>query len=83
MIAMVNNTNENPDELVSSLPVFQSIKCTLYNVKRFVFPQQPHSRSDLIIDERWTKTYNSRDLILADDNTNDRIIIFGTLSFFL
>jgi hypothetical protein len=82
-LTFVNNDYNNREEVIATLPNYESIKSSLYRTKKENFPSQPAIRSQLIINDLWSKTIDGRDFVLADNGIDDRIIIFGTSAFLI
>ncbi|MCP5804605.1 hypothetical protein NL322_28920, partial [Klebsiella pneumoniae] len=59
-------------------PTFYSVKSGLCKQRQKTIPTIPKSRADVHFTGEWTQTSTGDDFILADSETHDRIILFGT-----
>ncbi len=67
------NNEQNLDEL-PSLKKFKP----LYRARRKRLPKLPHTMAEVLLPEEWTTTEDGRNFLLANDDEEERILIFGT-----
>lgn len=70
--------NDDTQQLVQQIPTFQSCKDQFYNQRHKTLPALPTSLADLQLQGEWTETTTGQQFLLADDNTNGRILLFST-----
>ena len=70
--------NDCTQALVEKLPTFYETKSSLYRHRSKLHPKLPKSLSDVNIDGQWTLTSTGDRFLLADDGTEERILIFAT-----
>ncbi|CAC5374706.1 unnamed protein product [Mytilus coruscus] len=70
--------NDDTHQLVEHIPTFYSCKHQLYNERHKTLPALPTSVADITVDGEWTETITGQPFLLADDNTNGRMLVFST-----
>ena len=66
---------QNEDLAVVLIPSYQSIKSTLYRMKK-VFSGNPSSRKNIVIKAPWSRTIRDDNFFLFEDGLDDKIIVF-------
>ena len=70
--------NEETKQLVEHIPTLQSCKGRMYNERHKILPPLPTTTEDININGVWAQTTIGEPFLLADDDTNGRILIFTT-----
>ena len=63
------------------MPTFDDIRASLHQVKRKHFPRQPLSCAELILPNEFI-TIETKNFLLLNEGTENKIVIFGTKNFF-
>lgn len=71
----------NEAQITLSLPTFDDIRTSLHQVKRKYFPRQPLSCAELILPNEFI-TIETKNFLLLNEGTENKIVIFGTENFF-
>lgn len=64
----------------ASVPAFKSVKSSMYRKRAERLPKQPQTLIDMKLDGEWLKTKSNSDFLQIDDGTEDRILVFFTVS---
>ncbi len=75
--------NFNNIEIGLVLPKLSSVATMMYRVKHKTIPSEPKSCKDLDLSNEFLNTINGNSFLLADEGTDDRILVFGTKDFFI
>ncbi|CAG2215508.1 unnamed protein product [Mytilus edulis] len=70
--------NDDTHQLVEHIPTFYSCKDQLYNERHKLIPALPTTVEDITVDGEWAQTTTGQPFLLADDNTNGRMLVFST-----
>ncbi|KAL5010473.1 hypothetical protein ScPMuIL_012778 [Solemya velum] len=70
--------NDDTQQLIQQIPTFLSCKDQFNNQRLKTLPALPTSLADLQLQGEWTETTTGQQFLLADDNTNGRILLFST-----
>ena len=70
--------NEDTKQLVEHIPTLQSCKGRMYNERHRILPPLPTTTAYININGGWAQTTSGEPFLLADDDTNRRILIFTT-----
>ncbi|XP_018497477.1 uncharacterized protein LOC108864276 [Galendromus occidentalis] len=76
LISVVSELRDdfNDEEIGLSVPIFASVRRKRGSIR----PRLPMSRSDIELDDVWTKTLDGEPFLLIDDGGEDRILGFST-----
>ncbi|KAL5014241.1 hypothetical protein ScPMuIL_008511 [Solemya velum] len=67
--------NDDTQQLIQQIPTFLSCKDQFYNQRLKTLPALPTSLADLQLQGELTETTTGQQFLLADDNTNGRILL--------
>ena len=74
-----HNVNLEDEHNIDHLPNLKHIKNSLYLSCASHLPRIPHSRVEVQLEGEWRRTIDGRDFILANDDEDNRLIIFDTV----
>ena len=70
------STQEDRDSVATQLPMFNSLKSSLYRSKRF--PPLPNTREEREVDDEFTYSLNGERLLRRIEGAGDKIMLFAT-----
>ena len=76
--ALIELSTQDRDSVAAQLPMFSSLKSSLYHSRRKRFPPLPKTREEIEVDDEFTYSLNGDQLLRRIEGAGDKIMLFAT-----